>query len=77
MSGYSACLTSSQRIGGPTLMPGFSRPPDRMSTVAKSSASLSGFSQPNGVTAVPSSMRLVRWVAAARIATGEEMPYCR
>jgi hypothetical protein len=48
-----------------------------MSTVAQSSASRSGFSQPSGVTAVPSSIRRVRWVAAASTATGEEMPYCR
>src|SRR4051794_30072529 len=64
-------------MGGPTLTPGLSRPPDRTSTVARSSASRSGFSQPSGITAVPSSIRRVRWVAAARTATGEEMPYCR
>ena len=29
------------------------------------------------MTAVPSSMRLVRWLAAAMIATGEEIPGCR
>ena len=45
--------------------------------MARSSASRSGFSQPSGMTAVPSSMRLVRWVAAASTAIGEEMPYCR
>lgn len=39
------------------------------------SARRSGFSQPTGMTAVPSSMREVRWVAAASTATGEEMPY--
>ncbi|SCE13061.1 hypothetical protein GA0115246_111183 [Streptomyces sp. SolWspMP-sol7th] len=77
MSGYRAPLTSSYRAGGPTLKPGFSRPPESTSTVAQSSASRSGFSQPSGVTAVPSWMREVRWVAAARTATGEEMPYWR
>jgi hypothetical protein len=66
---------SSQRIGGPTLMPGLTRPPLRMSTVARSSARRSGFSHPSGVTAVPISMREVRWVAAAMIATGEDTPY--
>ena len=45
--------------------------------MARSSARRSGFSQPSGMTAVPSSMRLVRWEAAASTATGEEMPYCR
>ena len=65
------------RIGGPTLSPGLSRPPDRRSTVARSSASRSGFSQPSGMTAVPRSIRLVRCDAAASTATGEEMPYCR
>ncbi|MDH6228219.1 hypothetical protein M2169_005189 [Streptomyces sp. MJP52] len=45
--------------------------------MARSSARRSGFSQPSGVTAVPSAMRRVRWVAAARTATGEEMPCCR
>src|SRR3954464_3997172 len=77
VSGYRAPLTSSQCIGGPTLMPGLTRPPDSTSTVARSSASRSGFSQPSGVTAVPSSIRRVRWLAAAITATGEEMPYCR
>ena len=58
-------------------MPGLIRPPDSRSTVARSSASRSGFSQASGVTAVPSSIRDVRWDAAAMIATGEETPYCR
>jgi hypothetical protein len=48
-----------------------------MSTVARSSAYRSGFSQPSGVTAVPSSIREVRWLAAAITATGDEMPYCK
>ncbi len=77
MSGYSASRTSSQCIGFPTLNPGLSRPPESTSTVARSSASRSGFSQPSGITAVPSSILEVRWVAAASIATGEETPYCR
>src|SRR5580692_13103991 len=64
-------------MGTPTLTPGLTRPPDSTSTVARSSASRSGFSQPSGVTAVPSSMRVVRCDAAAMTATGEEMPYCR
>ena len=34
----------------------------------------SGFSQPNGVTAVPMAMRCVRCDAAAMMAIGEEMP---
>lgn len=67
-------MTSSQWIGGPTLKPGSRRPPDRMSTVARSSAIRSGFSQPSGVTAVPIAMRDVRCDAAAMIAIGEEMP---
>jgi hypothetical protein len=29
------------------------------------------------MTAVPNSMREVRWLAAAMIATGDEMPGCR
>jgi hypothetical protein len=45
--------------------------------VARSLASRSGFSQPSGITAVPSSMRSVRCDAAASTATGDEMPYCR
>ena len=45
--------------------------------MARSSASRSGFSQPSGVTAVPSSIRDVRCDAAAMMATGDEMPYCR
>jgi hypothetical protein len=53
------------------------RPPDKMSTVARSSASRSGFSQPSGVTAVPTSIREVRWEAAAMTATGDDIPYCR
>ena len=61
----------------PTDTPGLIRPPDRMSTVARSSANRNGFSSPSGMTAVPSSMRDVRWLAAAMIATGDEMPGCR
>ena len=64
-------------MGSPTLSPGLIRPPASRSTVARSSARRSGFSQPNGVTAVPSSIREVRWLAAAIIAMGEEMPNCR
>jgi hypothetical protein len=45
-----------------------------MSTVARSSAIRSGFSQPSGVTAVPIAIRRVRCEAAAMIAIGEEMP---
>ncbi len=45
--------------------------------MARSSASRNGFSSPSGMTAVPSSIRLVRMAAAAMIATGDEMPYCR
>ena len=56
------------------LNPGLSRPPDRMSTVARSSARRSGFSQPSGITAVPSSILAVRCEAAASTATGEEIP---
>src|ERR1700757_2730643 len=57
-----------------------------MSTVARSSASRSGFSQPSGVTAVPSSIREVRcerddrqrrlvpgpWIRAVEQPDGEE-----
>ena len=77
LSGYSLVLKWSYSMGTPTDTPGLIRPPDRMSTVARSSASRSGFSRPSGITAVPSSMRLVRWVAAAMIAIGDEMPGCR
>jgi len=70
-------VVGSYRIGVPTDTPGLIRPPDRMSTVARSSASRSGFSGPSGITAVPHSMRLMRWLAAAMIATGDEMPGCR
>lgn len=63
--------------GMPTDTPGLSRPPDRTSTVARSSANRSGFSRPSGITAVPNSIRLVRWLAAASRATGAEMPGCR
>src|SRR5690348_16769044 len=59
------------------LTPGLSRPPARMSTVARSSARRSGFSQPSGITAVPNSIVEVRWDAAASTAIGEEMPYWR
>ena len=73
VSGYNAVLNWSYRKGVPTDTPGLSRPPERTSTVAKSSARRSGFSNPSGMTAVPNVIRLVRWLAAARRATGEEM----
>jgi len=56
---------------------GLSRPPDRMSTAARSSTSRSGFSQPSGMTTVPNSIRLVRYEAAASTATGDQTAYCR
>lgn len=68
---------SSSACGAEELMPTWTRPLASAHTVAKSSASRNGFSNPSGTTFVSSVMRSVRCEAAASTVRADETPRSR